>query len=78
MVTGGEGTDVLSANISGLSGLYTGYAKLNVDGVETLNLTATSSTDLDATNITGATQISLTGAQTGTTSITNLSSGVAV
>ncbi|MDB4166333.1 hypothetical protein N8540_09650 [Gammaproteobacteria bacterium] len=78
VVTGGEGTDFLSADISGLSGLLTGYAKLNVADVETLNLTATTSTDLDAANITGATQISLTGAQAGTTSITNLAAGVAV
>jgi S-layer protein len=77
-VNGGDGTDVLSANISGLSGIYTGYAKLNVADVETLNLTATSSTDLDAANITGATQISLSGAQTGITNITNLAAGVAI
>jgi hypothetical protein len=77
-VDGGDGTDVLSANISGLSGIYTGYAKLNVANVETLNLTATLSTDLDATNITGATQISLSGAQAGTTDITNLPADVAI
>jgi hypothetical protein len=77
-VSGGEGTDVLSANISGMSGIYTGYAKLNVSDVETLNLTATLSTDLDATNITGATQISLNGDQAGITTVTNLPAGVAL
>ena len=77
VVTGGEGTDKLSASIAGMTGVYAPLGALNVTDVETLNLTTTASADasIDATGIVGATEVGISGAG-GTTTLSNLAAGV--
>jgi len=66
-VKGGEGTDKLSADVTSYTGAAAGRGALNVDGVETLNLTNTGTTEIDAAGIVGATDITISGAATKTT-----------
>jgi hypothetical protein len=77
VVTGGEGTDKLSASIAGMTGVYAPLGALNVTDVETLNLTTANAADasIDATGIVGATEVGISGAG-GTTKVSNLAAGV--
>jgi hypothetical protein len=77
VVTGGEGTDKLSASIAGMTGAYAPLGALNVTDVETLNLTTGSSADasIDAAGIVGAKEVGISGAG-GITTLTNLAAGV--
>ena len=73
-ITGGDGTDTLSATTTGLTATT---GALNISGVETLNFTNAGTQVIDASGITGATSINTTTNTTQTT-ITNLAAGVAV
>jgi len=77
VVTGGEGSDKLSASIAGMTGVYAPLGALNVTDVERLNLTTAGGADasIDAAGIIGATEVAITGAG-GITTLTNLAADV--